>query len=81
MNKIYELFELTHKYKWNQVVIIISEILKSLILVVHFQGAQIFEAVGLSESVINKCFVGTASRIGGCTFDILGAEVCMQIIF
>ena len=24
---------------------------------------------------MDKCFVGTASRIGGCTFEILAAEV------
>ena len=41
----------------------------------YLQGAQIFEAVGLSSEVIKKCFVGTASRIGGVTFDILGQEV------
>src|SRR5256884_5128251 len=28
-------------------------------------GAQIFEAVGLDRDVIDRCFTGTASRIGG----------------
>lgn len=30
-----------------------------------YRGAQIFEALGLAESVINKYFCGTPSRIGG----------------
>ena len=30
-----------------------------------YKGAQIFEAVGLSSEVIDRCFVGTASRIEG----------------
>ncbi|XP_015429364.1 PREDICTED: putative glutamate synthase [NADPH] isoform X2 [Dufourea novaeangliae] len=39
-----------------------------------YKGAQIFEAVGLSDEVIEKCFKGTQSRIGGVTFDILAKE-------
>ncbi|XP_076386960.1 uncharacterized protein LOC100882019 isoform X2 [Megachile rotundata] len=39
-----------------------------------YKGAQIFEAVGLSDDVIEKCFKGTQSRIGGVTFDILAKE-------
>ncbi|KYN40441.1 Putative glutamate synthase [NADPH], partial [Trachymyrmex septentrionalis] len=39
-----------------------------------YKGAQIFEAVGLADEVIDKCFKGTHSRIGGVTFDILGKE-------
>jgi glutamate synthase (NADPH/NADH) len=39
-----------------------------------YKGAQIFEAVGLAEEVIEKCFRGTASRIGGVTFKVLAAE-------
>ena len=30
-----------------------------------YKGAQIFEAVGLNDEVIEKCFAGTASRIKG----------------
>lgn len=33
-----------------------------------YQAAQIFEALGLSSKVIDKCFVGTISRIEGKTF-------------
>ncbi|XP_042242518.1 glutamate synthase [NADH], amyloplastic-like isoform X2 [Homarus americanus] len=39
-----------------------------------YKGAQIFEAVGISEEIINKCFKGTASRIGGVTFETLANE-------
>lgn len=39
-----------------------------------YKGAQIFEAVGLRDEVINKSFVGTASRIQGVNFDILAEE-------
>ncbi|MGE5662787.1 MAG: glutamate synthase large subunit, partial [Deltaproteobacteria bacterium] len=38
-------------------------------------GAQIFEAVGLGRSVIDKYFCGTASRIGGIGIDEIAAEV------
>lgn len=44
-------------------------------LIISFQGAQIFEAVGLAEEVVDKCFIGTASRLGGATFEILAEEV------
>lgn len=39
-----------------------------------YKGAQIFEAVGLSEEVIKECFRGTASRIKGVGFEILAEE-------
>ncbi|KAK0097828.1 hypothetical protein PV326_013412 [Microctonus aethiopoides] len=39
-----------------------------------YKSAQIFEAVGLSDEVIDKCFRGTQSRIGGVTFEILAKD-------
>ncbi|WP_145267193.1 glutamate synthase large subunit [Calycomorphotria hydatis] len=39
-----------------------------------YKGAQIFEAVGLGDEVINTSFVGTASRIGGIGLDVLAEE-------
>lgn len=39
-----------------------------------YKGAQIFEAVGLADEVINKCFKGTQSRIGGINFERLAKE-------
>ncbi|KAJ3393692.1 glutamate synthase [NADH] [Lobulomyces angularis] len=39
-----------------------------------YKGAQIFEALGLGESVIGKCFSGTRSRIKGVGFDVLAKD-------
>ena len=39
-----------------------------------YKGAQIFEALGLQDDVIERCFKGTSSRIQGCNFDILAEE-------
>jgi glutamate synthase (ferredoxin) len=37
-------------------------------------GAQIFEAVGLNQKLIDRCFTGTASRVGGVGLDALARE-------
>ncbi|RZC34842.1 glutamate synthase 1 [NADH], chloroplastic [Asbolus verrucosus] len=39
-----------------------------------YKGAQIFEAVGLADDVIDKCFKGTPSRLGGVTLETLAQE-------
>jgi glutamate synthase (NADPH/NADH) large chain len=39
-----------------------------------YRGAQVFEAVGLSDAVIEKCFRGTVSRISGAGFAELEEE-------
>jgi len=39
-----------------------------------YKGAQIFEALGLSDEVIEECFAGTYSRIKGVNFEILAEE-------
>ena len=39
-----------------------------------YKGAQIFEAVGLANNVIELCFNGTASRVEGSGFNILKDE-------
>ena len=39
-----------------------------------YKGAQIFEAVGIDEDVIERCFSGTPSRIRGVNFAILAEE-------
>ena len=39
-----------------------------------YNGAQIFEAVGLARDVIDRHFTGTASRIGGVGIDVLARE-------
>jgi glutamate synthase (ferredoxin) len=38
-------------------------------------GAQIFEAVGLNQELIDKYFTWTASRIGGIGVDVIAQEV------
>ena len=39
-----------------------------------YRGAQIFEAVGLSEDVIERFFTGTPSRVSGANLDVLARE-------
>ena len=39
-----------------------------------YKGAQIFEAVGIRDEVIERCFTGTASRIQGVDFDVIATE-------
>ncbi|XP_012440010.1 glutamate synthase 1 [NADH], chloroplastic isoform X1 [Gossypium raimondii] len=39
-----------------------------------YKGAQIFEALGLSSEVIEKCFAGTPSRVEGATFEMLAHD-------
>lgn len=41
-----------------------------------YKGAQVFEAVGLEEDVMERCFSGTASRIKGAGFEALYTDVC-----
>ncbi|MFN2534811.1 MAG: glutamate synthase large subunit, partial [Pseudonocardiaceae bacterium] len=43
--------------------------------VASYTGAQIFEAIGLGPEVIDSCFTGTTSRLGGVGFDTLAEEV------
>lgn len=40
-----------------------------------YKGAQIFEAVGLKDEVIELCFRGTASRVQGLDLDELAEEI------
>jgi len=40
-----------------------------------YQGAQIFEIIGLDAAVVDTCFAGTPSPVGGATFSDLGEEV------
>ncbi|MBX3250046.1 MAG: glutamate synthase large subunit [Myxococcales bacterium] len=39
-----------------------------------YKGAQIFEAIGLSPQVVERCFTGTPNRISGVGFDVLSEE-------
>ncbi len=40
-----------------------------------YQGAQIFEAIGISREVIDKYFTNTVSRVGGITLDDIARDV------
>ncbi|KAI1325607.1 glutamate synthase [Xylariaceae sp. FL0255] len=39
-----------------------------------YKGAQIFEALGIDEEVVERCFRGTASRIQGVTFELIAQD-------
>ena len=43
-----------------------------------YRGAQIFEAIGLSNAVIDKYFTWTASRVGGIGIDQIAREVLVR---
>ncbi|MBV7505376.1 glutamate synthase large subunit [Bacillus sp. sid0103] len=42
-----------------------------------YRGAQIFEAVGISEEVIERYFTGTVSQLGGIGLDTIAKEAKM----
>ncbi|NPC95340.1 glutamate synthase large subunit [Nocardioides sp. zg-DK7169] len=46
--------------------------------VASYTGAQIFEAVGLSQSVVDKYFTGTVSKLGGIELDTIAEEVARR---
>jgi len=39
-----------------------------------YKGAQIFEALGVDDTVVDRCFKGTATRIKGITFELIAEE-------
>jgi glutamate synthase (NADPH/NADH) large chain len=43
-----------------------------------YQGAQIFEILGLSDEVVNPYFTGATSRIGGLRLDDIAAEMLIK---
>ena len=42
--------------------------------VASYRGSQIFEALGVADEVIDACFSGTASRVGGVRWDQLAQD-------
>lgn len=40
-----------------------------------YQGAQIFEAIGISKEVIDQYFTNTVSRVGGITLEDIASDV------
>jgi len=45
-----------------------------------YQGAQIFEAVGIHREVMDRCFYGTVSRLSGIGFDGIAEEALQRHI-
>ena len=43
-----------------------------------YQGAQIFEAIGVGKAMIDRWLPGTASRIGGVGLAEIGREACLR---
>jgi len=43
-----------------------------------YRGAQVFEAVGLRQDVIDEYFTWTSSRVGGIGMDIIAQEVLVR---
>ncbi len=43
-----------------------------------YQGAQIFEALGISEAVVNRFFTGTVTRIGGLELTHIDKEAKLR---
>lgn len=43
-----------------------------------YRGAQIYEAIGIGAEVIDRCFTGTVSRIGGIGFDVIRKETLLR---
>ncbi len=46
--------------------------------VASYRGAQVFEAIGLSHTVIDRWFTGTTSRLGGIGLDVIAEEVARR---
>jgi len=46
--------------------------------VASYTGAQIFEAVGLSQAVVDKYFTGTTSKLGGIELETIAEEVARR---
>jgi glutamate synthase (NADPH/NADH) large chain len=43
-----------------------------------YHGAQVFEILGLSEEVVEKCFKSSVSRIQGLSFNDIAQEILMR---
>ncbi|MCT4780437.1 MULTISPECIES: glutamate synthase large subunit [Exiguobacterium] len=46
--------------------------------VFSYRGAQIFEAIGISEQVIDRYFTGTVSQLDGLSLDLIEQEAVRQ---
>ncbi len=43
-----------------------------------YRGAQVFEALGLSQELVDAYFTGTVSRMGGIGLDVIAQEIEMR---
>ena len=46
--------------------------------VASYTGAQVFEAVGLSQDLVDRYFTGTATKLGGIGLDQIAQEVALR---
>ncbi|MCH9719387.1 MAG: glutamate synthase large subunit [Actinomycetia bacterium] len=46
--------------------------------VTSYCGAQIFEAIGLSQELVDRYFTGTTSKLGGIGLDVIAEEVALR---
>jgi glutamate synthase (NADPH/NADH) large chain len=46
--------------------------------VASYHGAQVFEAVGLDQKLVDRYFTGTSSKLGGIGLEVLAAEVAAR---
>ena len=46
--------------------------------VASYRGAQVFEALGLSQDLVDRYFTGTVSQLGGVGLDVIAAETAAR---
>ncbi len=46
--------------------------------VASYRGAQVFEAIGLAQPVVDSYFTGTTSKLGGVGLDVIAEEVARR---
>ena len=46
--------------------------------IASYTGAQVFEAIGLDQDLVDRYFTGTTSKLGGVGLDVLAEEVARR---
>ncbi|SDQ45262.1 glutamate synthase large subunit [Quadrisphaera sp. DSM 44207] len=46
--------------------------------VASYRGAQVFEAIGLSQELVDRWFTGTTTQLGGIGIDVVAEEVAQR---
>jgi glutamate synthase (NADPH/NADH) large chain len=46
--------------------------------IASYTGAQVFEAIGLEQSLVERYFTGTTSKLGGIGLDVIAEEVARR---